>query len=149
MYVFTLYCIILESTDKYIAVTIPMTWLSAQSYCREKCTDLASMRNQQEKEAIMRATVQSHWWIGLSRVAWTWSDQSNSSFRAWGKEEPNNAGWEHCARTAVTLWADVSCDRKIPFICSGRHLIIQHWSKLKMFSLMFLTKFIFFSFCRY
>ncbi|KAI9548597.1 hypothetical protein NQZ68_007464 [Dissostichus eleginoides] len=52
-----------EPNNKYIPVTVPMTWSSAQSYCREKYTDLTSMRNQQEKEEILKVTDESTWWI--------------------------------------------------------------------------------------
>lgn len=104
-----------------------MTWSSAQSYCREKYTDLTSMRNQQEKEAVMKVTnYDSHWWIGLFRDAWEWSDQSNSQFRAWAQDEPNNGGqWgtvaENCAGTSKKGWIDFPCEKEIPFICSGKY----------------------------
>ncbi|XP_042363002.1 macrophage mannose receptor 1-like [Plectropomus leopardus] len=107
-----------ESTQKYIPVMAPMTWLSAQSNCREKYTDLTSIRNQQEKEKIMSVIDQSHWWIGLSRDVWTWSDQSNSSFRVWRYREPNGRGSERCVCSLETGWYDLYCDRKTPFICS-------------------------------
>lgn len=116
-------CIISETSNKYIPVLILMTWSSAQSYCREKYTDLTSVRNQQEKEAIMSEIgYESHWWVGLSRDAWKWSDQSNSSFRVWGYNEPSNAGGkEFCTCSYGQRWADHDCDNKIPFICSGKH----------------------------
>ncbi|KAI3358360.1 hypothetical protein L3Q82_014797 [Scortum barcoo] len=43
----------LYKKKKYIAVRNPMTWWAARDYCRQKYMDLTSMRNQQEKEAIM------------------------------------------------------------------------------------------------
>lgn len=97
-----------------------MTWMSAQHYCREKYTDLASMKNQQEKEAIISVIDESRWWIGLSRAAWQWVDQSNSSLRMWSAGEPNGHGWEWCAAAGATGWHDITCGRKTPFICSSK-----------------------------
>uniref|UniRef100_UPI003AAF3849 C-type lectin domain family 4 member A-like n=1 Tax=Centroberyx gerrardi TaxID=166262 RepID=UPI003AAF3849 len=78
------------------------------------------MRNQQEKEEILKVTdLESYWWIGLFRDSWKWSDQSNSPFRRWSNGEPGS-GDEFCAihnkRTAA--WHDVPCDTKFWFICS-------------------------------
>ncbi|XP_044027377.1 macrophage mannose receptor 1-like isoform X2 [Siniperca chuatsi] len=116
-----------EPTNKYIAVTVPMTWLAAQSYCRVKYTDLTSMRNQREKEEIMSVIDQSHWWVDLSRDTWTWSDQRNSLLRMWAYGEPSGGYMEYCACTAVEGWADVNCDRKIPFICSDGETYEGPW----------------------
>lgn len=67
----------------------------------------------------MNVIDQSHSWIGLSRVGWKWSDQSNSSFRMWGNGEPD--GKEYCVFTRLGVWGDMNCGRKIPFICSSKH----------------------------
>ncbi|KAI4817756.1 hypothetical protein KUCAC02_011133, partial [Chaenocephalus aceratus] len=56
-----------EPNNKYIPVTVLMTWSSVQRYCREKYTDLTSMRTQQEKEDILKVTDESSWWIGVYR----------------------------------------------------------------------------------
>lgn len=120
LYILKLDLIISESTNKHIAVNVPMTWMSAQHYCREKYTDLTSMKNQQEKEAIISVIDESRWWIGLSRVAWQWADQSNSSLRKWNRREPNGHGWEWCAAAGATGWYDITCDRKLSVICSSK-----------------------------
>lgn len=62
-------------------------------------------------------------WIGLKRGinGWTWSDQSTSLTRVWASGEPSGGYMEYCASTDVNGWCDVNCDRKIPFICSGKH----------------------------
>uniref|UniRef100_A0A3Q0RFV0 C-type lectin domain-containing protein n=1 Tax=Amphilophus citrinellus TaxID=61819 RepID=A0A3Q0RFV0_AMPCI len=98
-----------ESTNKYIPVTVPMSWSSAQSYCRETYTDLTSMRSLQEKEEIMKVTDQSEWWIGLYRDSWTWSDQTKSTLRMWAPTDPNGAGKDLCVGNLGTGNKRVTC----------------------------------------
>ena len=120
-------CIISEPTTNYIAVPILSNWSSAQSYCREKYTDLASMRNAEEKNNIMSSVSgssvngSSGWWIGLSNDGWTWSDKTDASFRVWRPSEPNGRGAESCINIGMEGMSDSSCIWKFPFLCSGKH----------------------------
>ncbi|XP_060755392.1 macrophage mannose receptor 1-like [Neoarius graeffei] len=108
------------NTDRYILINEKKTWHDAQTYCREKHTDLVSVRNQTENEEI-RGKIQSSGnliWIGLFHNSWKWSDQSNSSFRYWSSNKPS--GGLNCAAVSVSEphdWSDVSCTEKLPFIC--------------------------------
>uniref|UniRef100_A0A3Q0RCJ4 C-type lectin domain-containing protein n=1 Tax=Amphilophus citrinellus TaxID=61819 RepID=A0A3Q0RCJ4_AMPCI len=95
----------------------------SQSYCREKYTDLTSMRSLQEKEEIMKVTDRSTWWIGGYRDLWTWSDQSKSTLRKWAPDEPNGAGKEPCVVAFGDRWYDAPCNVQLSFICSGNQLI--------------------------
>ncbi|XP_050948618.1 macrophage mannose receptor 1-like [Labeo rohita] len=131
-----------NASQKYIWVSDYRTWTGAQSYCREKYTDLASVRNETERQQIMNVTrfyryygyygYYGYVWIGLHRNR-LWSDQSNSSFTYWlpytqGVDaQPDNGasvqplnGAEHC--TAVSLqffgqWTDENCFDSLPFFC--------------------------------
>ncbi|KAL7846166.1 hypothetical protein AOLI_G00243580 [Acnodon oligacanthus] len=82
-----------------------MTWREAQSYCRNKYTDLASVRNQTENQQVCTAgetSESNHLWIGLFNDPWKWSDQSTSSFRYWAPNQPDNGGGnENCATVYV------------------------------------------------
>ncbi|KAG5261360.1 hypothetical protein AALO_G00303120 [Alosa alosa] len=85
-----------NSTQPYVLVTEEKNWPDAQRYCREKHTDLASVRNLTENDMMIKEVrAGSHEggngeaWIGLFRDGWEWSDGSNSSFRYWGTGEPN------------------------------------------------------------
>ncbi|XP_040909775.1 putative C-type lectin domain family 20 member A [Toxotes jaculatrix] len=106
-----------ESTNEHIPVIEPMTWVSAQQNCRDKYTDLTSIRDEQEKEKIRSMISGYSYWIGLHRLGWTWSDPSDSSLHFWLNTEPSG-GQESCVWASPEGWADHPCDVKYPFICS-------------------------------
>ena len=107
-----------SSTHPYVLVTDSnKKWADAQRYCREKHTDLASVRNETETEKIKEVLGGTHEaWIGLFRDAWEWSDGSTSSFRHWETGEPSSDGF--CAQTTSSgQWNDVGCQHRLNFIC--------------------------------
>ncbi|KAI4898196.1 hypothetical protein NFI96_028394 [Prochilodus magdalenae] len=115
-------------TDNYLSYPDVKNWREAQRFCREHYTDLVSMRNEFENSAFV-ATI----WIGLFRDSWTWSDQSDSSFRYWTSDQPDNLhGGENC--TAVRTngsdfgqWEDLGCGQQLPFVCSKSEcLFLEH-----------------------
>uniref|UniRef100_A0A3P9ATL3 C-type lectin domain-containing protein n=1 Tax=Maylandia zebra TaxID=106582 RepID=A0A3P9ATL3_9CICH len=75
-------------TSSFIYVNVSETWKNAQSYCRVKHTDLASVRNQSENEQLKMMLNNSPTWIGLYRNAWMWSDGSAYSFPNWAPNKP-------------------------------------------------------------
>ncbi|XP_066512920.1 macrophage mannose receptor 1-like [Hoplias malabaricus] len=95
------------------------TWREAQSYCRERYTDLTSIRDQSENQQIWSVTTtsSSNVWIALFIDSWQWSDQSNSSFRYWKSGQPDNKG-ENCTTVRMTdqgQWHDEKCENIHPF----------------------------------
>uniref|UniRef100_A0A8C1MS06 C-type lectin domain-containing protein n=1 Tax=Cyprinus carpio TaxID=7962 RepID=A0A8C1MS06_CYPCA len=130
-----------NSSQNYVWIYEYRTWTEAQSYCREKYTDLASVRNETERQQILNVTLyRDYVWIGLYRNR-LWSDQSNSSFTYWlpwteevaaqpdnGVSVPGQLGSQHC--TAVSLqyfgqWTDESCFASLPFFCySGEQIYL-------------------------
>ena len=104
-----------------------MTWTEAQSYCREKYTDLATIENTEEMKKLINtvpdAGDSSEVWIGLySHVDWKWSDGFNKSgadYRMWWYPAPNtNKANELCgAQTYYGLWNDCGCNLQYPFVC--------------------------------
>ncbi|XP_048094448.1 C-type mannose receptor 2-like [Alosa alosa] len=108
-----------NSTHPYVLVTEGKNWEDAQIYCREKHTDLASVRNQAENDQI-KDIIGGTAWIGLFRDAWSeWSDGSSSSFRHWNTGESNNPGVGCTQFTPSGQWNDVGCHNPSHFICYG------------------------------
>ncbi|XP_058236214.1 macrophage mannose receptor 1-like isoform X2 [Hemibagrus wyckioides] len=116
-----------NANTKYVVIKETKSWYDAQIYCREKYTDLVSVRNQTENDEIWRMINSSVGgvWIGLFNNSWKWSDQSNSSFRYWSSDKPS--GGLNCAAVSESekrYWSDVKCTEKLPFICHENKLIL-------------------------
>ncbi|XP_046694185.1 macrophage mannose receptor 1-like isoform X2 [Silurus meridionalis] len=117
------------NSSKYILISeSKKTWYEAQTFCREKYTDLVSVRNQTENEEIwslIKRSVNESVWIGLFNDSWKWSDQSKSSFRYWSSDKPSDD--LKCAAVSGSeqhYWSDVSCTEEHPFICHENKLIL-------------------------
>ncbi|XP_051259609.1 lymphocyte antigen 75-like [Dicentrarchus labrax] len=116
----------------YILVEKPSTWDKAQSYCREKYTDLASVHNERDL-AKLNTLIEnnSSVWIGLKPVtkAWTWSLQNQSyygdgeaDFRVWAVGEPSAPQYY---TLCVSMggdghWKDELCEAKFTFLCCNK-----------------------------
>uniref|UniRef100_A0A3B5LSX0 C-type lectin domain-containing protein n=1 Tax=Xiphophorus couchianus TaxID=32473 RepID=A0A3B5LSX0_9TELE len=105
------------------------TWLEAQSYCREKHTDLISGTKQLQDEEVRKLMNSSSTYphIGLFRDTWRWSDGNSFSFRHWNNDfnyPQSNSG--QCAMTVFNdggKWRNVSCKiylDKYNLICSNK-----------------------------
>ncbi|XP_031440811.1 lymphocyte antigen 75-like [Clupea harengus] len=122
-----------RGSESYVLIDEKKSWREAQSYCRENYIDLVSVRNQEVNKRIedkVRLLQSEAVWIGLFRDNWMWSDQTNSSFRKWGKNMPDNKTNDNCAVTKQNedegKWRGRKCDEEHPFIC--------HWDKLLLVS---------------
>ncbi|XP_005473030.1 putative C-type lectin domain family 20 member A isoform X1 [Oreochromis niloticus] len=106
-------------TNKYILVQNFKTWSNAQSYCRQRYTDLSTINDWSDNNQIafiLPTTV--HAWIGLYRNYWTWSNSSTASNLPWGLRQPNNS--VNCATIVGSTGSFNShnCDDQRPFLCS-------------------------------
>uniref|UniRef100_A0A3Q3B2B4 C-type lectin domain-containing protein n=1 Tax=Kryptolebias marmoratus TaxID=37003 RepID=A0A3Q3B2B4_KRYMA len=114
---------------QFYFVNQSLNWTEAQTYCRQKYTDLVTIRNSEETNQLMNtlssAGHSSEVWIGLfSEIDWRWSDGftgSGAEYRNWRSEsnEPNFiSGKDLCVITSISgLWFDVKCSEKRQFIC--------------------------------
>ncbi|KAL6481107.1 hypothetical protein MHYP_G00091870 [Metynnis hypsauchen] len=117
--------------SSYILIKEAKSWYNAQSYCRERYTDLVSVRNQTENQRILdlaKMSVNNSLWIGLFYDSWKWADQSASSFRYWASTQPDNCGGSQSC-TAVFMaeqgrWHDMNSNSQLPFVCHERQLIL-------------------------
>ncbi|XP_047659622.1 macrophage mannose receptor 1-like [Tachysurus fulvidraco] len=116
------------NTNKYVYISDKKSWYDAQTYCREKYTDLVSVRNQTENDeirSVVNISDSTDVWIGLFNDSWYWSDRSNSTFRYWRSDKPS--GSLICAAVSESeqrYWTDVNCTEKLPFICHENKVIL-------------------------
>uniref|UniRef100_A0A3B3WLB7 C-type lectin domain-containing protein n=1 Tax=Poecilia mexicana TaxID=48701 RepID=A0A3B3WLB7_9TELE len=120
IYLSFIFICVLSKQDKH---KCKKTWQEAQSYCREKHTDLISgtkrLQDEEVKKLMNSTSDASH--IGLFRDTWRWSDGSSFSFRHWNplfNEHKPNSG--QCAMTKFDgegRWTNVNCAERKPFIC--------------------------------
>lgn len=103
-----------------------LTWSEAQSYCRLKYTDLATVRNMVDNNNLLASLdgLDTQSWIGLMRAKrrhWKWTDGSGSPrIRNWASGEPNNGGgYEFCTMMYSSgKWNDGPCETLKDYICS-------------------------------
>lgn len=96
------------------------TWIQAQSFCREREVDMATVGNMEELKLLVEALAQKRgtFWIGLSRVEthqWGWSDGS-TSLTSYYRDLGNADG------DCVWIEAQKSghfdhCGNQMPFVC--------------------------------
>ncbi|XP_063042957.1 macrophage mannose receptor 1-like [Engraulis encrasicolus] len=124
-----------SSTQPYVLVEEEKTWEDAQRFCREKHTDLATIKNEAENDKIkdlIKGKGNVFPWIGLFRHAWEWSDGSSSSYRHWDSHQPSFDSSSHglCVEIRSSgLWNDKSCDSQRYFVCYEDKLVLVEEQK--------------------
>ncbi|KAF6725339.1 Macrophage mannose receptor 1 [Oryzias melastigma] len=125
---------------EYHLISKQMNWTSAQSYCREHFTDLATVGNMEDVQNLNTEMAfdflsmsnyesnQNFLWLGLydDMNSWRWSlsdpgfyGDGEANFRNWLSGQPDNSGLSDlCAVTSAKgEWADASCDQSMEFVC--------------------------------
>ncbi|XP_044038965.1 uncharacterized protein LOC122869752 isoform X2 [Siniperca chuatsi] len=125
------YCSLASCSRDYILIhNEPKTWFEAQTYCRERYTDLATINNNHDMNRVVDKMENdfSDFWIGLYQdvINWRWSlsdegyyGDGEAEFRNWGVSEPNNENTiQHCANIQhMGEWGDLDCDLLNYFLC--------------------------------
>ncbi|XP_053332751.1 C-type mannose receptor 2-like [Clarias gariepinus] len=116
---------------RYHFVNENKTWSEAQTYCRQKYTDLASINNMEEMMKLnntLKMETVNQAWIGLQRGdtgRWQWSlaDQTfyrdGDTYRHWSSGQPDNQGNdEYCVEMKKDgSWHDDKCNKPQNFVC--------------------------------
>ncbi|XP_059208033.1 C-type mannose receptor 2-like [Centropristis striata] len=114
---------------QYHLISEEKNFTEAQSYCREKYTDLATIDSMEDVETLNRtaetAGVSSAPWIGLYKTwGWSLSDTSfhkhgEKEFRGWKPGQPDNKGGDqHCTLMCHDGgWIDYSCANIYQAVC--------------------------------
>ncbi|KAL1280939.1 hypothetical protein QQF64_015539 [Cirrhinus molitorella] len=105
----------------YMNVTMP--WSEAQSYCRERFTDLATVDSMDDVNRLVNIVdvgYNGSVWIGLKRATekrWAWSNGENttSEYYNWASGQPNKDG--DCVATYSGAWHDMHCSYGRYFAC--------------------------------
>ncbi len=110
-----------KASTGFVGVPEGKSWTDAQKYCREKHTDLASVRNESENNLIENMLTDNTVWIGLHRL-WVWSDNSTASFTHWKSGEPNSINNRDSICTSTDMkyggqWIDDYCTESYHFMC--------------------------------
>jgi len=111
----------------YYVVDKAMTWMDAQSYCREHYNDLATVDGLEDQQRLEDAAG-GHTgpaWIGLydDVKSWTWSDpsvDSNGDVDPWswsGSQPDNSKTQEGCVLMHDKKWRDRDCNDSLDSVC--------------------------------
>ncbi|XP_058869015.1 macrophage mannose receptor 1-like [Acipenser ruthenus] len=101
---------------KHVFVETKKSWSEAQSYCREKHTDLATVCSHEEAEQLLNITGASlgDSWIGLYRddtQNWQWSNSDDVIYSNWRADV-------FCASVnSEGKWTDLPCHLQKAFMC--------------------------------
>uniref|UniRef100_A0A672KSF0 C-type lectin domain-containing protein n=1 Tax=Sinocyclocheilus grahami TaxID=75366 RepID=A0A672KSF0_SINGR len=114
----------------YHYINTAMSWPEAQSYCRERFTDLATVDSMDDVNRLVNivdAGYSGSVWIGLERgkqTRWVWSDGENTTSQHynWDSGQPNKDG--DCVEIVNGAWLDRACDVNRYFVCYGEFPIL-------------------------
>uniref|UniRef100_A0A4W3HQT7 C-type lectin domain-containing protein n=1 Tax=Callorhinchus milii TaxID=7868 RepID=A0A4W3HQT7_CALMI len=125
-------------TDLYPKIETPIrvyyridrwkNWTEALIYCRNHCTDLISIQNQQEYDTTLPLFVgDTPMWIGLYSdkqysAGWNWTNGDKFSYSHWkNKYSTDMHGWLNCVAVEAGFWVSEPCYQTYRFICyTGR-----------------------------
>lgn len=111
-------------------------WPTALRYCRDKYTELAAVRSQDESDKLHRLLQKAKAkdaWIGLldDMRVWKWSldgsvFHNHNKYESW---KPGQPSWTTESSSCVTVmddgdWQDAKCDSIFPSVCYNGKTIL-------------------------
>lgn len=113
---------------EYYLINRAMTWVEAQSYCRENYVDLATVGSYDDMKMMKTMAVASglsqEIWIGLKKTgvaSWLWSvgeTQTSHGLVEYANWASSPGSSQHCgAMRADGKWLSASCGTQYPFVC--------------------------------
>ncbi|XP_067220123.1 macrophage mannose receptor 1-like [Chanodichthys erythropterus] len=108
---------------QYYYINARMSWPEAQSYCREKYTDLATVDTMDDVNRLVNIVDDGYSgsvWIGLKRGTqkrWVWSNGEDTltQYSAWGNGEPKSVN--ECGYYNNGVWLSSSCSSTNFLVC--------------------------------
>uniref|UniRef100_A0A3Q1GX07 C-type lectin domain-containing protein n=1 Tax=Acanthochromis polyacanthus TaxID=80966 RepID=A0A3Q1GX07_9TELE len=121
-----------SSPPKYVFKSwMNLTWEEAQSFCRKFHTDLASIRNEEERTQIQQAIPGTpSVTVGLFRKPWpSWSDGTKHKLRNWLTGRPLVKTGD-CATSLIGAadagkWVEDHCNQTHPFMCHYGDMLLD------------------------
>ncbi|MEQ2201192.1 hypothetical protein XENOCAPTIV_008823 [Xenoophorus captivus] len=105
-----------QTIQQFRYVGLMKNWNDAQTYCRERFSDLATIQNSANSTKARQAAGTSKFWIGLFNGTWKWSeDRTRSLFTRWSSSEP---GGGNCVTVSkYGSWSTNDCEELHLFLC--------------------------------
>ncbi|XP_008401322.2 macrophage mannose receptor 1-like [Poecilia reticulata] len=110
-----------QTIRQFRYVGLAKNWSDAQTYCRERFSDLAAILNAANGTEARQAAGTSRVWIGLSNGTWKWSWDENqlspgsSMFTMWSFNEPQDRKCTLFSKTG--FWSAKACGDLNDFLC--------------------------------
>ncbi|XP_060888068.1 secretory phospholipase A2 receptor-like [Labrus mixtus] len=125
---------------QYHYVADPKNWTEAQTYCREKYTDLATVETPEEMKQLNKTVLSSginlEVWIGVYRKLWKWPDNYTNSGAEYRNWRNNNRIINYDFKCYVLFhngeWYGHDCINAESFICY-RGKDNARYSSIKLF----------------
>ncbi|GAA6099723.1 secretory phospholipase A2 receptor-like [Tachysurus ichikawai] len=125
-----------SQTRNYHLIFENKTWYEAQLYCRQRYTDLVSIRDQQHNEEVKIKGLNSStpFWIGLLCDDWQWIDGGISAYRNWYKWRREAYPLSYnCVVHNIWGWYSVPCGYHYSALCYSNYIHVSEvalsWEK--------------------
>uniref|UniRef100_A0A3Q2ZKQ8 C-type lectin domain-containing protein n=1 Tax=Kryptolebias marmoratus TaxID=37003 RepID=A0A3Q2ZKQ8_KRYMA len=124
LYSLTDWLVLTTCQREFHIINKALNWTEAQTYCRQKFTDQATIENDEEISKYRDKTLADSWIGLLSKINWMWSDGltgSGAEYRNWetSDDEPDFiSASQYCVLIGDNgKWWDYDCKTEFPFIC--------------------------------